>query len=111
MWWSTTFGVSLALALLGSVAYGGDEGRTPPAATSGLDLSVHGRALGVLPDSTAGASLGLEPERAPTGAGSLRMPSATTELGRGVYVSVMPSCIPGMDDGLPLRRRGLPVRR
>src|SRR5262245_21523022 len=37
---------------------------------------------------------------APTCAGSSRWPSASTPIGRGVYLSVMPACIPGVDEPL-----------
>jgi hypothetical protein len=50
----------------------------------------------------------LERVKAPTGAGTSRWPSATTAVGRGVYLSVMPACIPGVDEPLlpgPRRRR------
>ena len=35
---------------------------------------------------------------APTGAGSTRWP--TGEIAKGVYISVMPACIPGVDEPL-----------
>jgi hypothetical protein len=75
----------------------------------GLDLSIRARSLGVVPEPTGEAApLGLETMRAPTGAGSTRWPSRTTEVARGVYVSVEPLCLPG-EDGLFPRYPG--VRR
>ena len=40
----------------------------------------------------------MERVRASTGAGSSRWPSAVTSVGNGVYLSVMPGCIPGVDE-------------
>jgi hypothetical protein len=75
-----------------------------------LILSIRARALGVITDAPDGASV--ERVKAPTGEGVSRMPSATTEIGRGAYVTVMPACIPGVDEPAfpspyrrPLRRR------
>jgi len=71
-------------------------------APGGLDLSIRARALGIAPEPPGGATLGLEPMKAPTGAGSTRWPRPVTELGKGVYISVDPLCLPG--DQIPLRR-------
>jgi hypothetical protein len=101
------------LLLAGGPAHAADPARERPAAASpetSLILSIRARALGVLTDAPDGATF--ERVKAPTGEGTSRMPSATTEVGRGVYVSVMPACIPGVDEPAfpqpyrrPLRRR------
>jgi hypothetical protein len=88
--------------------------KAPALPSPSLDLSIRARALGLVPEHWSGSagSLGLETGRPSNGAGTTRMPSATTELARGVYVSVSPSCIPGVDEPmLPAPRRGPPVRR
>jgi hypothetical protein len=81
-----------------------------PASDASLILSIRARALGVLQDA---GQLGEDDRvKAPTGAGSTRMPSGTTEIARGVYLTVMPSCIPGVDEPfLPPLRRPIPRRR
>jgi hypothetical protein len=72
----------------------------------GLDLSIRAQSLGVAPlPSGDGASLGLETMKAPTGAGSTRWPSRTTEVARGVYVGIQPLCLPG-EDIFPTSRPG-----
>ena len=108
---SLAAGVVVGLTILVGLAYGGND--APPAGSAAssapdalLDLSIRGRALGISADPVTAPTLGLAPGRAPTGAGSLRMPSATTQLGRGVYVSVSPTCIPGVDDFPVPGRRG-----
>jgi hypothetical protein len=108
---SWLFGLASIAVLLASagaaVAAPGTEPAPliPPDAASsgGLDLSVRARALGVAPDPHAASSLGLEPMKAPTGAGSSHWPRPVTELSRGVYISVDPLCLPGADP-LPVRR-------
>ena len=77
-----------------------------------MALAIRALALGFAPLPVT--SMEFETVKAPTGAGIDRMPSATTEIARGVYITVMPSCLPGMDDPLraPVSRRaGVPVRR
>lgn len=110
----------LCVTVLGGVAHAGSDTAPAPSATPAspvpsLVLSIRARALGLetasLPELSN--SLGLETVKAPTGAGSSRMPSATTELAPGVYLTVMPSCLPGVDDvGLPpaVQRRAQPLR-
>lgn len=88
----------------------------PPSPVPSLLLSIRVRALGIetAPAPELSSSLGLETVKAPTGAGTSRMPSTTTELARGVYLTVMPVCLPGVDEvGFPpaARRRTQPVRR
>ena len=78
----------------------------PPA----LDMSMRNEALGVEVRPPTLDSLGLGTTRVPTGDGSARMPSATTQLGRGVYLTVTPSCIPGVDEPLFPARRPVPPR-
>ena len=104
---------------LGGVAYAGSDlpspSRAAPEPVPSLVLSIRARALGLeaAPMSEASNLLGLEPVKAPSGAGSSRMPSATTEIARGVYLTVMPSCLPGVDErGLSpaVRRRAQPLR-
>jgi hypothetical protein len=91
---------------------------TPPAPSAQAPgepsaiLSIRARALGLAPYPVTPVEL--EPVKAPTGAGTTRMPSATTEVARGVYLTVMPACIPGVDEPLlpPVSRRaGPPARR
>ena len=104
------------MVLLAGAAYGGDDAspapgapvapKAPAAAPDGsLDVSIRARALGLVPESLAAPSLEFEVQRAPTGAGSMRWPSDRTEIGRGIYVGLMPSC--GPEDLL----RPLPGRR
>jgi hypothetical protein len=112
----------VAVALAGGVAHGGSDPATttgaipPPSAPAddGLSLVLSLRALAVgpmplsigSPDGSTGAEVGRV--KAPTGAGSDRWP--TGELAKGVYISVMPACIPGVDEPLgPIRRA--PARR
>lgn len=85
------------LLLAGAPAHAQDA--TPPATTGGLDLSIRARALGIVPDAaTSGAgTLGLEPMRAPTGAGATRMPQAASGRERGVYVGVVVCDPDGVD--------------
>lgn len=50
--------------------------------------------------------------RASNGAGTSRWPSASTPIARGVYITVMPSCIPGVDAPLfPSAQRSSARRR
>jgi hypothetical protein len=95
----------LAATLMGGTAYAGSDptgaaGTVQPPGTAGqgdaaLLLSI--RSLAVSPTQfTAPAEV--ERVTAPTGAGTTRWPSATTPVGRGVYISVMPVCIPGVDE-------------
>ena len=114
---SLAAGAVLALAALASVAYSGDYASSTREGTvwtpgPRLDLSIRARALGVTSEPWTESSLGLEPQKAPTGAGSTRMPSATAEIGRGIYIGLMPACVPGVDDfRVPAPRPGRPTRR
>jgi hypothetical protein len=112
--------VIVAGALVGGVAYAGSD----PATTAGvlptpsapasddlsLVLSIRALAVGPVP-LTMGTGTEMERIKAPTGAGTTRWP--TGEIAKGVYISVMPACIPGVDEpaGPPLHRRALPARR
>jgi hypothetical protein len=117
--WTVPVGLLLAVGLVGAAgaedtapAVDGSASGGPPA--SALLLSIRARALGVemAPLPQPSDSLGLERVTAPTGAGTSRMPSARTEIARGVYMTVMPACLPGVDElGLPMRRPTAPVRR
>ncbi len=111
---SALAGVLLAgPAVLEAGPVGAADQASPPAAAppsdSSLILSIRARALGVVQDGPLGED---DRVKAPTGAGSTRMPSSTTEIARGVYLTVMPSCIPGVDEPfLPPVRRSIPRRR
>jgi hypothetical protein len=108
--------VLLAVALLGGVAYAGSDPATaqgalpapsaPSQAELPLVLSIRALSLEQAPLIDTGE---MGRVTAPTGAGTSRWPSAATPVGRGVYISVMPACIPGVDEPLwpasPHRRR------
>jgi len=89
--------------------------QTPKAVEPGaLILSIRAHALGLVQESPLPQDTrlpGLERMRAPTGEGTSRMPSATTEVARGVYITVMPACIPGVDEPLLPPPYRAPVRR
>ena len=113
-WW---VGVGLLTAVL---AAGSAYADSPPATSEGtvpapgtqpegevpLALSIRALSLGQPSLTDTGD---MERVRASTGAGTSRWPSASTQVGRGVYISVMPACIPGIDEPLrpatPRRRR------
>jgi len=104
----------LALTLLGGLAHAGSgpttqEGLLPAPSAAGpgelpLIMSIRALSLG---QTLFPAPAEMERVKAPTGAGTSRWP--TGEVGRGVYISVMPACIPGVDE--PLRRAGSARRR
>lgn len=109
----------LAAALLGGVAHAGSDpttaagtlpapGTPSPESELPLVLSIRALSLGqpAFPTTTE-----VERVKAPTGAGSTRWP--TGEIAKGVYISVMPACIPGVDEplGPPYRRAGSARRR
>jgi hypothetical protein len=71
-----------------------------------LDLSIRARGLGIAPLTPTIENLGLETVKAPTGAGSIRMPRMTEEIAPGVYFTVAPTCLPGED--IPMGRRTVP---
>jgi hypothetical protein len=95
----------LAAALAAGPAYAGSASTTaegapaPPSAPAQSDLSLlmSIRSLAVSPTPFA-APAEVERFQAPTGAGTSRWPSAMTPVRRGVYISVMPACIPGVDE-------------
>jgi hypothetical protein len=82
-----------------------------PAASGGLDLSIRSRGLGITAEPPTGTNLGVESARARTGAGTTRWPSAVTELAPGIYLTVEPACIPGVDEPLFPPRRPASRRR
>jgi hypothetical protein len=108
--------VVLGAALLAGVAHAGsDPAPAAPAAPSmpspgselPLVLSIRALSLGQTAFPPAPE---VERATAPTGAGSTRWP--TGEIAKGVYISVMPACIPGVDEPLgPVSRRTGPPRR
>jgi hypothetical protein len=103
------------MALVAGPAFAGSapataEGTLPApsaAPTGDLPLVLSIRALSVGPTTfTDGGDT--ERIRTSNGAGTSRWPSASTPVGRGVYISVMPTCVPGVDEPLwpgPSRRR------
>jgi hypothetical protein len=106
------FGVTL---LAGATHAGSDpvavEGTVPaPSAPNQgqlpLVLSIRALSVSDTPFTETGE---LGRVRASTGAGTSTWPAATTSVGRGVYISVMPGCIPGVDEpywpGSQRRRR------
>ena len=109
----------LAAMLPSGTAYAGSdpataEGALPAPGAPGraevpLVLSIRALSLGQTPFAETGE---MERVRASTGAGTSRWPSPSTPIGRGVYISVMPACIPGVDEPLwPGARRGGAARR
>ena len=107
-------GGALGLALLSGSAGAGPVPAPPTPADqppAPLDLSIRSRALGVETGAPTLDTLGLGPAKAPTGAGSTRAPSTTTEIGRGVYLTVSPTCYPGEDNLFPARRSIRPSPR
>jgi hypothetical protein len=108
----------LGTLLLGGVAHAGSDPATAagtpqapstpsPASELPLVLSIRALSLG---QTTFPPAPEVERVTAPTGAGSTRWP--TGEIAKGVYISVMPACIPGVDEPLgPPSRRAVPARR
>jgi hypothetical protein len=99
---SVRLAIVLAGTLMTGFAYAGSGPAavesTVPAPTPGalpLVLSIRALSIGETPFAETGE---MERVRASTGAGSSRWPSATTSVGNGVYLSVMPGCIPGVDE-------------
>ena len=105
--WFLWAAMVLVAATMGGVASAGSDPTTaagtlpaPSAAgPSDASLLLSIRSLAVSP-TTFTAPAEVERVTAPTGAGTTRWPSATTPVGRGVYISVMPACIPGVDEPL-----------
>ena len=105
--------VFLGMTLLGGTAYAGSDPAvvqgTVPAPSAPIQsevplvLSIRALSLGQPPLTETGE---MERVRAATGAGTSRWPQATTSIGPGVYITVMPGCIPGIDEPLrPSARR------
>lgn len=114
-WLSGTLMLAAAGLLPGAGAAEEPARATPHPAGSAvegrLDLSI--RALGSGPESLSrSAPVEIERIRPTLGAGSSRWPSATTEVAPRVHVTVMPACIPGLDEPPPLpgRRTRAPRR-
>jgi hypothetical protein len=113
--WIGVAAILLATVVAG-LAYAGTapgptDGGTPAPSTATpgdlpLVLSIRALSVGPAPLTETGDG---ERVRASTGAGTTRWPSASTQVGRGVYISVMPACIPGVDEpawpGTSRRRR------
>lgn len=90
------YGAALLVGLLLGAGPARAEDATTPAPAAperegGLDLSIRARALGIVPErySDGAETLGLEPMRAPTGAGTTRMPQAASGREPGLYVGVV----------------------
>ncbi|HEX2499952.1 MAG TPA: hypothetical protein VHO73_00745 [Methylomirabilota bacterium] len=111
--WPFVGGLVAAVLLGGVVAYAGNDptttqGALPAPGQGDVPLVLSIRALSLGQTQFAPDTGELERVKAPTGAGTSRWPSATTAVGRGVYISVMPACIPGVDEPFlpgPRRRR------
>ena len=93
-----------------TVAAGALQAPSTPSPESELPLALSIRALSLGQPSFIDSG-DVERVRAPTGAGTSRWPSATTPIGRGVYLNVMPACIPGVDEPLLPRPQRPGVRR
>jgi hypothetical protein len=105
--------VTLATVLMGGPVYAGSDPAaqsTVPAPTTvpqpetPLVLSI--RALSVGPTTFTDTGE-VERVKASNGSGTSTWPPAATRIGNGVYISVMPGCIPGVDEpsSLGARRR------
>ena len=111
--WLAVAVVAITLGVAGSLYAGSDptttQGTLPPPATGAqpevpLVLSIRALSVGKPTFTDTGD---LERVRASTGAGTSTWPPASTQVGRGVYISVMPGCIPGVDEPyLPGRGTG-----
>src|SRR5262245_50837137 len=105
LWWIAAAGLVM-VGLAAGPAYAGNappsEGAaSAPVATPSdevpMALSIRALSLGQPAFTDTGD---LERVRASNGAGTSRWPPASTHVGRGVYISVMPGCIPGVDEPL-----------
>ena len=88
---------------------------TPPTASAPsqgeapLLLSIRAMSLSQTPFGDTGD---MDRVKASNGSGTNRWPSPSTPVARGVYISVMPSCIPGVDEPLfPTAPRSSATRR
>ena len=109
--------VALGAVLLGGVAHAGSDPTRRSGHAPGSERPEPGEWLPAGPVDPR-LSIGqtsfpqvqeVERVTAPTGAGSTRWP--TGEIAKGVYISVMPACIPGVDEPLgPVSRRTVPPR-
>lgn len=95
----------LAAVLWSGTARAGSEPAatpsTPPASTPAgqgeLPLVLSIRAMSLNPTTFADTG-DMDRVKPQTGSGTSRWPSPTTPIARGVYISVSPSCIPGVDE-------------
>src|SRR5262245_46295759 len=104
LWW---LGVGLlSVVVVAGQAYAGNPPATEGTGTAPADetqgqvpmaLSIRALSLGQPAFTDTGD---LERVRASSGSGTSRWPAASTQIGRGVYISVMPGCIPGVDEPL-----------
>jgi hypothetical protein len=94
-----------AATLWGGAAHAGSDPAptpsTPPApntpAQGELPLALSIRALSLSQPSFTDTG-DLDRVKPSNGSGTSRWPSASTPVARGVYISVSPSCIPGVDE-------------
>ena len=108
----------LAAGLWAGAAYAGGDPATPSTPpTAGapaqgelpLVLSIRAMSINQAPFGDTGD---MDRVKASNGSGTNRWPSPTTPLARGVYISVLPSCIPGVDEPLfPSAPRSSAARR
>jgi hypothetical protein len=77
----------LLAALFGLVPVASAEDAAPSPAGGGLDLSMRTRGLGV--ERAPTSNLDFETVKAPTGAGSTRLPQAASGRAGGIYVGVI----------------------
>jgi hypothetical protein len=113
LWW---LGIALLPVVLGAgPAHAGNPPATESTGTAPVvepqgpvPMALSIRALSLAPPAFTDTG-DLERVRASNGAGTSRWPPASTHVGRGVYISVMPGCIPGVDEpawpGTSRRRR------
>jgi hypothetical protein len=105
--WVVLAGV-LATALWGGAAHAGSEPAATPSAPPSasapnapaqgdapLLLSIRAMSISQTPFGDTGDVDRVKPSN---GGGTSRWPSNSTPLARGVYISVSPTCIPGVDE-------------
>jgi hypothetical protein len=108
----------LAAVLWGGPAYAGSEPAATPSTTPSANapaqgdapllLSIRAMSLSQTPFGDTGD---MDRVKASNGAGTNRWPNASTPLARGVYITVMPACIPGVDEPLFPASRPSAARR
>jgi hypothetical protein len=112
--------VLLAATLWGGALYAGSEPAatpsTPPTASAPpaqgeLPLVLSIRAMSLNP-TTLGDTGDIDRVKQQNGGGTTRWPSPNTPIARGVYFSMSPSCIPGVDEPFfPGTQRSSAARR